>query len=596
MVSRIEVERVDNIPIIVETLKKMEVQEEIDKHHEKHGNEQGLSLGWLALVFLTYILAEESHKMVTVESWAMAHRHTLERVTGQRMRRTDFTDDRIGKLLYYLSKDRLWLEVDEEISQHSIRVYEMDTGEAVRLDATVGEVYHEEKESVIFKVGKNKEGGFGVQFKIMWGTLDPMGLVIGADVVSGEKADDPLYVPIYKRIRKTLGKEGRLYVGDSKMGALETRAVIEKGKDYYLMPLAMVGEIPELLGEKLKQVKGGEIKLQNVYMPEDRPTNADEKPDESKAIAEGFEIERQQEDTVDGEKVIWNERLFIIRSKAFAEAQIKHFEAKLGRVEAKIMNLTPPPGRGKKQIKDELVLEQKVEKILKTHQVTDYYDIKLERQSSHRQVRGYKGKVGRTEEKLRYQVHLKRRQKAIEQNKFRLGWRIYATNEVQAKLNLNDAVLAYRSQYLVEGEFARLKGSLLKMLPLYVKRDDHALGLIRLLTVALRTLTIIEFVARRSLAQKGEEALSRIYQGNPKRKTHRPSVGLLLSAFNNISLVIQYNDKGEIEPLHLTPLNQTQQRILSLLGMSTELYSCLLDITVIFPFVLPKEKSVVELI
>lgn len=362
------------------------------------------------------------------------------------------------------------------------------------------------------------------------------------------------------------------------------------------MPLAMVGKIPELLEEKLEEVKKGEIELENAYLPEDIATDKEEEADASKAIAQGFEIERQQKATVDGEEVIWKERLLIIRSKVFAEAKIKKFEAKLDRVEEKIKNLTPLPGRGKKQIKDEKVLEQKIGKLLKANQVSDYFEIDLERQSSSHQVRGYGDKPGRIEEKLRYQVHLKRRQKAIEQNKSRLGWRVYATNETQLKLSLNDVVLAYRGQYLVEGEFARLKGSLLKMLPLYVKRDDHALGLIRLLTVALRTLTIIEFVVRRSLAQEGEEDLSGIYQGNPKRKTKRPSVGLLLSAFNNISLVIQYNDEGEVEPLHLTPLNQAQQRILCLLGMPTDLYTCLLDITVFFPFVLPMEKAVVELI
>ncbi len=586
---QIKVEQVDNIPIIVATLIKMGVQEVIDQHHQRHGHHQGLSEGWLALIFLAYILSEEDHKMVSVENWAVEHQHTLERLIGQSIRRTDFTDDRIGDVLRYLSADSLWLPVDEQISQQSIRVYELDEGGPVRLDATVGGGYHDEEKSQLFKVGKNKEGGFGVQFKIMLGALDPMGLVIAADVVSGERADDPLYIPMYLRISNILGGAGRLYVGDSKMGSLETRGTITAGGDYYLMPLAMIGAVPELLAEQLKRVEEGEIELQDIYLPPDPA----EKPDPALVIAQGFEIERQQETVVEGEKVVWNERLLIIRSKSFAEAQIKGFEARLARAEAEIMALTPPPGRGKRQFRDGAALAQQIEVILKRYQVTDYLDIELERQVSWQQVRGYKGKPERIEEKVRYQVHLSRREEAIEQAKFRQGWRVYATDAPPTKLSLNDAVLAYRGQYLVEAEFAQIKGPLLKLLPLYVQRDDHALGLIRLLTLALRVLTLIEFTTRRSLAQEGEEELQGVYQGNPKRKTSRPSARLLLAAFDNISLIVQRNDEGEIEPLHLTPLSQTQERILSLLGLPTDLYTRLLDIPVLLPFVQQTEGVVV---
>ena len=52
---------------------------------------------------------------------------------------------------------------------------------------------------------------------------------------------------------------------------------------------------------------------------------------------------------------------------------------------------------------------------------------------------------------------------------------------------------------------------------MYVQRDDHATGLIRLLSIALRVLTLIEFVGRRQLALEKEE-IGGLYAGNPKRK------------------------------------------------------------------------------
>jgi transposase len=58
-------------------------------------------------------------------------------------------------------------------------------------------------------------------------------------------------------------------------------------------------------------------------------------------------------------------------------------------------------------------------------------------------------------------------------------------------------VLAYCSEYLVERSLGRLKDRPLSLRPMYVQRDDHATGLIRLLSIAFRVLTLVEFVVRR---------------------------------------------------------------------------------------------------
>src|SRR5207249_2096881 len=68
-------------------------------------------------------------------------------------------------------------------------------------------------------------------------TLDPLGLPLATAVVAGNQADDPLYLPVIQRVRTSLGGGERLYVGDCKMAALETRATIHQGGDYYLCPL-----------------------------------------------------------------------------------------------------------------------------------------------------------------------------------------------------------------------------------------------------------------------------------------------------------------------------------------------------------------------
>jgi transposase len=56
---------------------------------------------------------------------------------------------------------------------------------------------------------------------------------------------------------------------------------------------------------------------------------------------------------------------------------------------------------------------------------------------------------------------------------------------------------------------------------MYLNRDDHATGVIRLVSIGLRVLTLLEFLVRRQLAQE-EGALAGLYAGNPKRTTDRP--------------------------------------------------------------------------
>ena len=106
---------------------------------------------------------------------------------------------------------------------------------------------------------------------------------------------------------------------------------------------------------------------------------------------------------------------------------------------------------------------------------------------------------------------------------------MYSTNQPREELSLEQAVLAYRSEYLVERSVGRLKGRPLSLKPMYVQRDDHATGLIRLLSIALRVLTLLEFVGRRQLAAEGAK-LAGLYAGNPQRETARPTAERLLEA------------------------------------------------------------------
>lgn len=245
--------------------------------------------------------------MSSVQDWVADRCCVLAAATGQKVTNKDFTDDRLARILKILYDDTLWSKVEEHIFQNTLRVYDLGV-KKIRLDATTASVNHDPEKHPLFQVGRTKQNTYLPQFKLMIGTLDPLGLPIATDVVSGEKADDPLYLPIYKRINDILCKSGILYIGDSKMGALETRAVIARDGNCYLMPLPMIGETPALLDKILSELEAGEHEISNVFLPQDLPESDDETPDPNLALAKGFEIIIERKIKLDGANIYgWNE-------------------------------------------------------------------------------------------------------------------------------------------------------------------------------------------------------------------------------------------------------------------------------------------------
>ena len=90
------------------------------------------------------------------------------------------------------------------------------------------------------------------------------------------------------------------------------------------------------------------------------------------------------------------------------------------------------------------------------------------------------------------------------------------------------------------------------------------------LVIALRILTLFEFLVRRRLAQEDTE-LTGIYKGNPKRSTPRPSAELMLEAFEYITLTVLHEIHRTLR--HLTPLTPVQQHILKLLDIPSDIYT-----------------------
>jgi len=177
-----------------------------------------------------------------------------------------------------------------------------------------------------------------------------------------------------------------------------------------------------------------------------------------------------------------------------------------------------------------------------------------------------------------HQLHLffQRDEAAIEQPRRLAGWRIYVTNvpPAQMSMSLNQAVAYYRDEWLLEHGFHRFKKGSLPALPLFVRLPERIRGLMLLLIVALQALTLLEFVARRSL-DICQQTIVGLMLGNPKMETARLTAERLLAQFTNLHLLVE-ETATQITGRLVETLTPLQCHILALLEIPDAIYNVVL--------------------
>lgn len=558
-------EQVDDIPVLLAQGEKMGVPELLDRHFLPHGNWQGTSLGWTALVWLGHILSQGDHRLNQVEAWAGKRLHTLEISTGQPVRALEWSDDRLGIVLDELADEKKWQAFEQDLNRCTVRVYALQP-QCVRVDSTTIRGYWTVSEDGLFQFGHSKDHRPDLpQLKVMQSALDPLGMPVVTQVVSGESADDPLYIPAIQQVSASLEAHGLLFVGDCKMAALKTRAFIQNSNDFYLCPLSEVQLSTADLELYLQPVWRG----QQVTQPVQRENSVGRVEN----IAEGYEQTVSLRAEIAGQDISWTERRLIVRSLQQARACEEGLRVRLAKAQAELLGLNETR-QGKKQFTDRATLQIAADKVLQHYRVEGLLKLKISEQHQEREIRAYGARPARTEIESRVTMQIELDDPAVQAVIDRFGWRVYATNQPQEGLSLDQAVLAYREEFRVEHGFGRLKGQPLSVAPMYLQSDKRATGLIRLLSIGLRILTLIEHGARQQLAQQ-QEKLSGLYAGNPQRTTDHPTAENLLIAFKGIYLSVVI--LGDQVLYHVTPLSVVQEKILSLLNFSAGIYTQLIS-------------------
>jgi transposase len=555
-------ERVDDIPLLLAQLERMQVTPLLDEHFPTHGNWQGLSLGTVASVWLTFILSEANHRLSHVEPWAAQRLTTLAAGGGQPVRALDFSDDRLAAVLDYWNEDTQWEAFEQALNTQTLRIYDRQP-QRVRIDSTTAQSYGAVTPEGLLQLGHSKDHRPDLpQVKINLSVLDPWGLPLTTTVVAGERADDPLSLPASQRVQASVRRRGLTYVGDCKLAALPTRATIAARGDYYRCPRSSTHLPAAKLAEVLAPVGRGEQQLRPIYRP------ADQTRPQRQRIAQGDEYTEALTAQGGGQVLQWTERRLVVRSLKLAATQERAVRQRLATARQEIATRTVRR-QGKQRFTQAADLRAAAEQLVATHRVVGLVSVSVETQTTERPLRCYGARPAGVRGESPRTVTARVNEAALATPLRSWGWRVSATNQSARQLSLTQAVLAYRAEYLVEHGFGRLKGKSLALTPLYLDSDERVTGLIRLLTIGLRVLTLLEFGARHQLQDEGSKVAG-LYPGNPTRATARPTTELLLRAFEGLTLTLL--SAGDGVRVHLTLLTPVQRRILELLDLSPTIY------------------------
>ena len=133
-------------------------------------------------------------------------------------------------------------------------------------------------------------------------------------------------------------------------------------------------------------------------------------------------------------------------------------------------------------------------------------------------------------------------------------------------------MLLYNGGWSLERDFHMVKDVPLGIRPLFVRADEQIIGLTRLLTIALRLLTLFELRVRAGLAE-AEEELSGLYEGQPKRKTSRPTATRLLKAIARMEITLTRIVSEDDSQWRVSALPPLLLRILKLVDLSETIYT-----------------------
>jgi hypothetical protein len=533
-------ERADDIPLLLAHLRHMRLPELLDAHIGASGDGQRLSYGWLAALWLTHILSQSDAKPRSLQHWAAARPETLSWCIGQGVQPGDLYEPRLRDLLRQLGDDSRWRAFETELNRGLLRGYAV-AADQVRIHEVEQTSWQVLPEGVLY-ISKHRGWRPGVlRLHVILAALDPSGLPLTTWAKPSRGAASEKIADIVGYAQACLERSDTLYVGQE-LGHLEARAAVHAGQGRYLCPL------PEALnGDRLAPRNGArQLHLADAGAGE-------------RATTSGYEWQEPLAAEVAGRVVRWAERRLLVRSTDQLRLAEEELRVRLARACASLEALGERK-RGKRRPRTLAALQLAVQEILDAYEVRGLLQIEYDEEVEERMVRRYRGRPTSLRVERDVQVRATVDEQALGSLVAQLGWQAYATNMPPEALPIAHLP---EPQSAAPG-FERLSGRPLSLTPGSLQRDELAVGLVRLLSLALRSLVLLEITALQRLAVEDEEQPGQV----ERRRVALHAGERLLETFRDIVLYTgQPREKGS-----LTALTPLQYRLLNLLKLPPDIY------------------------
>jgi transposase len=437
----------------------------------------------MLVVWLPFIISAGDHRLYHVAPWVAAHQHPLSRSLPQEGLPRDCTDDRLATGLDYLSVAQNWGEGACALHPTLMRVYDLPP-QTLRVDPTT--VSASVTPDGLGYRGHSKDHRPALpQLQGALAPLAPLGLPLTIAPGAGHAAAAPLSLPASAQGRRSVGLAGLTSIGACQIAALATRADIVAHKACSLGPLSATQVSTEELERRLAPLWSGAPPLEAVRLIAEGQADAHAAPE-----AVGFTSTVEQVGPGQaGQTLRWQERRWGVRSLAHARLQDESLRQRAQRAVQEI-NALNERQQGKRRLATEAealqATLQPAEAIITKHCVAAVVPSGVP--STVREETKRRDGQRPTQTLRTTTVQARLDQAVMAQPVRRLGWRVYATKHAQETMHLKQVVAAYRSASLVAQGMGRLKGHSVSLTPLYLPWEPRIVGLLFLLSLALRVL------------------------------------------------------------------------------------------------------------
>jgi transposase len=563
------VERVDDIPLIIAYLKSKKIDFLFDKHIHNHGNQNNLSNGNVAIIWLSYILSQSDHRKSHVIDWVEKHQVTLSYCIGCQFDLNNFSDDRLARLLYKCALDKNWHPLETEIAKETLNLIPLDymlekyfnpnanlvIKGAFKLDSTSFTGHHEATEDGLMRYGfSNSNYEKLPQIKLMNCTDGFAGCSLVSTIASGNHNDESMYIPTLERMRKSFNTEGFLFCGDSKLSTKSVLDNLVKNKEFYLCPLQFSDKKNrDNFTIWVDKAVDGSQAIHQIYNGE---------------VHYGFGYEFERKQLINNGDLEWIERVLVIKSQGYFEGEKTRFTKKLtqieellGKLKTKLLNI---PEKALETINKDL------EKIFENSSLPrELFEINL---SIEEIIKTYKRSMRKGEYVIKkYRAYVNKLSingEVLESLMARIGWRVFVTNISSNCLGFSEAYSYYRtSQYVIESGHHLFKSEPIGIAPLYVSRKDQLKGLIRFLSLGVLFLKLLSMEIMLRLKERKEELIG-LTAGQPSRKTSTPTAKSILNYFCRSSISLIVFEANDIRRIQIEKPSLLCCKILELLNLS----------------------------